>query len=230
MSSPRRPVLLTPEYEFEAQPGLPQHLPDDERILWQGAPDPWRLAVRAFHVRKLAIYFAAMLLWQLALRLEAGAGLAQALRGSGPMALAFGLAWAMLMAMAWMSARSTCYTLTNRRVVMRIGIVLTVSFNLPLVRMDAADLRAQAGGWGDLALAIERDTRIGWWHLWPHVRPWQLVRPQPMLRCIAEAPRVAALLSSAWAQANATSARPAAAAVAAEVPARAPAPHGLVAS
>ena len=228
MSSPRRPVLLTPEYEFEAQPGLPQHLPDGEHILWQGAPGPWQLAVRAFHVRKLAAYFLLMLLWQVAVRLDAGATLGQALRAAGPMLLAFGLAWGLVMAIAWMSARSTCYTLTNRRVVMRIGIVLTVSFNLPLVRMDAADLRPHRQGWGDLALAIERDTRIGWWHLWPHVRPWQLVRPQPMLRCIADAPRVAALLSSAWAEANATTARPASAPAAS--PARAATATDLVTS
>ena len=41
---------------------------------------------------------------------------------------------------AWLSARTTMYTLTNKRVVMRIGIVLTVSFNLPLraIRMQIA--------------------------------------------------------------------------------------------
>ena len=35
---------------------------------------------------------------------------------------------------------STAYTLTNRRVVMRIGIVLTLSFNLPLKRIAAAEM------------------------------------------------------------------------------------------
>lgn len=209
MTAPKRPVLLTPEYEFEAQPGLPQALPGDEKILWQGAPDPWRLAVRAFHLRKMAIYFAAMLAWQFASTLHDGASAAQALRAATPMLLAFGSALAIVAVIARMSARSTMYTLTDRRVVMRIGIVLTVSFNLPLRRLDGADLHRHRDGHGDLALAVERDTRIGWWHLWPHVRPWQLARPQPTLRCIADAERVAALLSQAWAQVNATPARPA---------------------
>ena len=228
MTAPKRPVLLTPEYEFEAQPGLPQALPGDEKILWQGAPDPWRLAVRAFHLRKMAIYFAAMLAWQLASSLHDGASAAQALRAATPMLLAFGSALAIVAVIARMSARSTMYTLTDRRVVMRIGIVLTVSFNLPLRRLDGADLHRHRDGHGDLALAVERDTRIGWWHLWPHVRPWQLVRPQPVLRCIADAPRVAAQLSSAWAQANATAARPAPAAAPTAEPA--PVPRGLVTS
>ena len=40
--------------------GLPERLPDGERLLWQGAPD-WRaLARQAFHVRGLAIYFGAI--------------------------------------------------------------------------------------------------------------------------------------------------------------------------
>ena len=49
------------EYEFEPQHGLPERLPADERILWQGSPDFRKLARTAFHLRTLAIYFAVML-------------------------------------------------------------------------------------------------------------------------------------------------------------------------
>ena len=34
--------------------------------------------------------------------------------------------------LAWLTSRNTVYTITNKRVVMRIGIVLSVTFNLPL--------------------------------------------------------------------------------------------------
>ena len=53
------------EHEFEAAPGLPEPLPRGERLLWQGRPDWRQLALHAFHVRKLAFYFAFMLLVQL---------------------------------------------------------------------------------------------------------------------------------------------------------------------
>ena len=43
--------------------------------------------------------------------------------------------------MAWLSARNTVYTITDRRVVMRIGIVLTLTFNLPFKRIAAAGLQ-----------------------------------------------------------------------------------------
>ena len=54
-------MKATHEHEWEAAPGLPSALPMGERVVWQGAPDWQRLAVHAFHVRKIALYFALML-------------------------------------------------------------------------------------------------------------------------------------------------------------------------
>jgi hypothetical protein len=54
-------MKATHEHEWEVAPGLPSALPPGERVVWQGPPD-WRsLAVHAFHVRKIAVYFALML-------------------------------------------------------------------------------------------------------------------------------------------------------------------------
>jgi Bacterial PH domain len=186
------------EHEFEPVPGLPEALPAGERILWQGAPDARALALRAFHLRKLAIYFALLLLWRGAIALGDGASAWQALRSVAvltPLAL---LALGLVGLLAWLSARTTCYTLTNHRVVMRIGIVLTVAFNLPLKRLAAADLREAPLGCGDIALALSGRDRIAWLHLWPHARPWHLRQPQPMLRCVPEGARVARLIAQAW--------------------------------
>ena len=50
------------EHELEPAYGLPERLPANERILWQGSPD-WRtLARRVFFVRTLALYFLAILI------------------------------------------------------------------------------------------------------------------------------------------------------------------------
>ena len=54
-------MRATHEHEWEAAPGLPSALPKGERVVWQGAPDWKRLAIHAFHVRKVALYFALML-------------------------------------------------------------------------------------------------------------------------------------------------------------------------
>ena len=48
-----------------------------------------------------------------------------------PLAVA---AVALMFVVAWLTARATVYTITNRRVVMRIGVVLEVTFNLPVPR------------------------------------------------------------------------------------------------
>jgi hypothetical protein len=87
---------------------------------------------------------------------------------------------------------------------MRVGIVLTVSYNLPLRRIEGADLRDLARGHGDIALLLEPQTRIAWLQLWPHVRPWRVARAQPMLRAVPDAARVARLVADAWARVNGT--------------------------
>jgi hypothetical protein len=202
------------EHEFEAAPGLPEALPAGERILWQGGPQ-WRaLCLHTFHLRKLAIYFAAMMVLQ-AVYL---AGDPQAAIGRSLIlsAMAAGCALGLLALTAWLVARTTLYTLTSRRVVMRIGIVLTITLNLPLRQLRGADLLVHADGHGDVSLALAGDKRIGWFHLAPHARPWALRDPQPAMRCIADAQAVGQRLLTAWQIANpgvsASVARPAAAA------------------
>ncbi len=208
MSGPRH------EHEFEPVPGLPERLPEAERMLWQGAPDAGWVARKVFHLPLVAAYFAALLAWQgLAARhdgtawREVGLGLAT----GGGLAL---LALALLGLLAWLSARTTLYTLTDRRVVMRVGIVLTVTYNLPLRCIDEADVHPLGAGHGDLALALRPGARIAYLHLWPHARPWHLRRTQPMLRCLPRVDEVAALLARAWSAANAEAAAAAAQATA----------------
>ena len=189
---------MTPhhEHEFEAAPGLPEPLPPGERILWQGAPD-WRtLALEVYHLRQLAGYFGAMMIIQAVYQWDAPAravlsslALSAVLAGSALGLLALG---------AWLSARTALYTLTTRRVVMRIGIVLTITLNVPLRQVRGADLLARKSGVGDLSLALAGKERIGWLHLWPHARPWHLADPQPTLRCIPDAAAVGERVVAAW--------------------------------
>jgi hypothetical protein len=84
---------------------------------------------------------------------------------------------------AWFTARTTVYTLTDKRVVMRIGIVLTMSLNLPLRRVEAADLKT-TGRQGDISLRLLKPDHIAYLHLWPHARAWRLARPEPTLLCL----------------------------------------------
>jgi len=209
------------EHEFEPVRGLPERLPDSEHILWQGAPDARWMARRVFHLPLVAGYFAVLLAWQgLAAWHDGMPWPAMAAGLASGFALAL-LALALIALLAVLSARTTMYTLTDRRVVMRVGIVLTVTYNLPLRCVDAAHVHPLGAGHGDLALVLRPDTRIAYVHLWPHARPWHLRRTQPMLRCLPHALETAELLGRAWSAANAQPA------VAQPAPAAAPAGHPL---
>jgi hypothetical protein len=102
--------------------------------------------------------------------------------------------------LAYLTARTTVYTMTNKRVVMRLGIVLTVSFNLPLKQVASADVRMLQKGFGDITLALQGSDRIAWVHLWPSVRPWRITKPEPTLRAIPNVQVVADKLREAWTQ------------------------------
>lgn len=189
-------MKATHEHEWEAAPGLPSALPKGEHVVWQGAPDWKRLAIHAFHVRKVALYFGLMLAVQ-AINLTAPEGLVS----WKPLVVAaslYAVALSLLLGTAWLSARSTLYTLTNKRVVMRIGIVLTLTFNLPYKRIAGASLKAQGQGTGDIALALHPEDRIGWVHLWPHQRAWHVSHPQPTLRCVPQGQHVGGQLLALW--------------------------------
>lgn len=187
------------EYDFEASPGLPEPLPAREKILWQAAPQ-WRAMARhVFHVRKVALYFGAMWLWQAAHLWQQGSDVTAMVQALAISAALAGMGLSLLLGCAWMSARNALYTITDRRVVMRYGIVLTLTYNLPFERIDAADVRVwNAQGVGDISLQLNRADHIAWVHLWPHNRPWHLQHPQPSLRCVAQASEAGRVLAQAW--------------------------------
>ena len=81
---------------------------------------------------------------------------------------------------------------------MRIGIVLTLTFNLPYKRIAGASVKAYPQGLGDLALALHPEDRIGWAHLWPHQRAWHISQPQPTLRCLPACEQVGQQLLALW--------------------------------
>ncbi len=191
-------IAATAEHEFEAARGLPEPLPQGERILWQGSPSVDALARRCFHLPALLAYFAVILAARAATVLGTGGSALDAIIAVAWLSPAAIGALLLMATLAWLTARTAVYTITDRRVVMRVGIVLTVTFNLPYTRLAAAAVSARPGEAGDVALSLEGDDHIAYLNLWPHARPWHLRRPQPTLRCIDDAHAVGALLRTAW--------------------------------
>lgn len=188
------PVL---EHGPEPVHGLPEPLPAGERILWQGAPAFGALARRVFHVRAVALYFALLAVWRLVAERADGAGWAAAALDAAGLAVPAGLALGVLLLLARLYARSTVFTITERRVVLRFGVALPMAVNLPFCRIERAALRLHRDGTGDLPLALTEPGPLAWLHLWPFARPWRLGRPEPMLRGVPDGAAVAAILREA---------------------------------
>jgi hypothetical protein len=187
------------DFDFEPVRGLPQVLPKGERMLWQGAPRWQDLAVHAFHARKVIWYFAALALAQAVYRYAEGQTLAEAVSPFQWMMVMGLIVAGMLTGVAYLSARTTVYTVTNKRLVMRIGMALPVTINLPFSQIDGASLRLFANGSGDIPLKVTTKERVAYLLLWPHARPFHIAHPQPCLRCIAKADDVAGLVAAALA-------------------------------
>lgn len=184
------------DFNFEPIRGLPERLPEGEHILWQGSPDAWALAREALLIRWVAAYFVLLALWRAGVS-STIAPWPTALSHAIPFVVIGTLACAILYGIAWVQARATVYTLTNKRVAMRIGAALTMTLNLPYQWIGNANLDLRKGGTGTLAFELIGDTRLSYLMTWPHVRPWKMARTQPALRCIPDAEKVARIFAEA---------------------------------
>lgn len=173
------------EYDYEPTRGLPGVLPADEKILWQASPDWKNMAMTALHIRLTVAYFAAIAIW-----LGTHGDMTSAIAVS-----TLGICVVGLFALfAWGVGRTTVYTLTNKRLVLRIGVALNKCINLPLSEVKTANLKMLPAGHGNIVLQLKGAPRLGYLMLWPHARSLRFVTPQPTLRAIPDAQAFAALL------------------------------------
>jgi hypothetical protein len=180
------------EYEDEPIPGLPGRLPPGEVIIWQGTPDWLGVARGVFHTRLVAVWF----LFVASMAFVAG--------GTGVLGALTTLAVAMLGlgvlgVLARAQAKSTIYTLTNKRVVLRFGVALPKCVNVPLALVGTADAKPAGTGLVDVSLTPTVRFPLAYLQMWPHVRPWKFGSPQPMLRAVPEdfVPKLADALAKA---------------------------------
>ncbi len=187
------------EHDHEPIPGLPERPPRGERLLWQGAPHWTTVARYVFHVRKVAVYFAVLVLARVGWVLGSGGSVVDAGAALMLPLVAASAALGLLVLLAWLTARVTLYTITSERIVMRFGVSFQMTVNLPFSVIASAALKRHSDGTGDIALKLVDDERVSYVVMWPNVRPWTAGDAQPMLRGIPDAERVARLLSAALA-------------------------------
>jgi membrane protein YdbS with pleckstrin-like domain len=188
---------LDPDFDFETPTGVPDKLPRGERIMWQGAPNWASLVRHAFHADKIALYFAASIALRLIFNWYDGVPRAEMLAGVSALLIACVLALIIVSLLAWQAVRTTVYTLTTHRVVVRYGMAFPMTLRIPLSRVASANLAARADGTGDIALTPEPGARLAYLMLWPHARAWHVMNPVPTLRSVPDAAQVAQLVGEA---------------------------------
>ncbi|TFF22826.1 PH domain-containing protein [Jiella endophytica] len=172
-------------------------LPAGEAILWQAKPDWWRLALTAYRLRLVGIWFLAFALWKIGATHHDTGSWAAGFADAATLLPALGLGVGLIMLLAFVTARATSFTLTPRRLVMRYGVALPAQLNIPLGEIDHAALKLNSDGSGDIPLAIGKAGRPSYFQLWPYARPWKFGSAQPMLRAVPDAAAAARLVSDA---------------------------------
>lgn len=185
------------EYDTEPVPGLPQNLPEGETLLWQGSPDAQAVARRVLHANAVMVYFAMLALVPFVSAAVQGTSWTDALAATARLAVVGAVAMAILTILARAIARTTIYSLTSKRIVMRYGVAFPMSLNIPFKEIAAIDCKPYADGTADVALSANGPLRISYLHLWPHARSWRFETAQPTLRVLPAGADVAKAIASA---------------------------------
>ena len=205
MVSANKPMTKKPitsgdvrEHDVEPLLGLPECLPVGERLLWQGSPQTWALARHVFHFNKVWLWFTAVTLWQVFSSFSQTGTLSPHMLFVPAVAMA--LALGIIYLLAWLYARSTVYSLTSHRITMRFGLALQITMNLPFGEILKADVSDKGNDIGNIAFTVAEGTRVSHLVLWPNVRPWHWIAPQPMFCCVDGLSRASAILTHAVTQ------------------------------
>jgi hypothetical protein len=154
----------------------------------------------------VAIYFGVLVLWRIVVGID-NHHTPAAIAGSCAFMLVLGgIAIGVLSLLAFLNARSTVYSITTRRLLLRHGVAVPLTMNIPFKLIESADLRSYSDGTGDISLRVAREQRIGYLITWPHLRPGHITRPAPCFRALTDAARAADLLGAALAAESSLSA------------------------
>jgi hypothetical protein len=168
----------------------------DETILWEGRPLVAGLARQVFHIRAVMGYFFVLAAWNLASTHADGFRANAALLSAAWVVLPAVIGASVIYAMSWVFVATTHYTITDKRVIMQIGVAVPIALTLPLRQIAGADVKLYMDGSGDIPLALGQQ-KLAYLLVWPHARPWRFKTTEPMLRAVPNARDVATILTRA---------------------------------
>lgn len=168
-----------------------------EEVVWRGAPTFRGIVREVFHMRAASGYFVVLFAFDALQAWRKGLAPAKALHDTVPLMAITVLALAILAVLAFLVARTTRYTMTDRRIILHYGVAITATLSIPFSQILSAEAAVYRDHTGDIALTLKGGNRMPYLKLWPHARAWQLSQPQPMLRVVPQAAVVSGLLARA---------------------------------
>jgi len=188
------------EHEIEPLPGLPAVPPVGEVILWQGRPSSALVARHLLKIRWIVGYFLILASWAVLAGLNDGQPAGGILFSVAVLTALAGVLIGMIELFAWAVEKTTLYTITTERIVMRFGVAISMTLNLPFRQIDGVALARIGEKGGLIAIGLLPEQRISWLIQWPHVRGLRFSRPEPSLIYLPDAYKVASVLSVAIGQ------------------------------
>lgn len=182
------------EHEHEPIPGLPEKLPDGEFIVWQGKPEASALVKRVFHAPTIGLYFLGLIAVHLIYQIINGTELSSIAVSVGWQLFLAAIGIGLLVGAGALYARSTIYTFTNHRLVIRSGVALSMMVNIPWESVESAGVRYCRDGTGDFLITPKPSKKLFYFMIWPHVRQMGFRKVQPLLRGIGSPRDIAARL------------------------------------
>lgn len=192
------------EYDYEPIPGVPGIPPAGERILWHGSPEWKSVLVHVLAGRWFIAYFVALTVWRFASSLADGMSLLEAASSALWLIPLWAGVIAALAAFAFGLSKTTIYTITNKRLILRYGVALPMAVNVPFTKVMGAGLKTFKDGTGQIALELDGDVRLAYLVIWPHARPGHFINPQPLLRSLPNPHSVVKILAAALAASQQT--------------------------
>lgn len=180
-----------PEHDFEPVHGLPAELPDDEYIVWQGHPQTRSIMRYVLRGRWIAGYLALLIGWTLITGYYDGRTAGEILFSGAAVTILSAIAIVLMELFSWGVRKTTVYTVTNKRIVMRIGVALSVTYNIPFKQITGAEMLRRSDGSGDISLTLTKASGLSWLTMWPHVRGGIFAPVTPRLTGIKDVQTVA---------------------------------------
>ena len=176
-----------------------EELPKGEAILWQGRPDWWRLAISAYRLKWVGAWFLGFAIWKIGATHNDTGSWALGFADAATLLPALGIGVGLIMLLAFLTARASSFTLTDRRLVMRYGVALPAQLNIPLAHIENAGVKLNSDGSGDIVFTIQKKGRPSYFQLWPFARPWKFGSAEPLLRAMPNASEAARIVADALA-------------------------------